>query len=575
MALISIAASTISAPLFVAPGSIVTVTPSAAATATVEYSTSNDSAVRNGVAVWRPWPKGLVASGAVSDLTKDPVNVRVTARYGAVSLAVDEKPSMSSLVPLRADWDSAYAQFSTAGEVISGLIGTSGLPQAQFAFDFPRAGRAFAAMDGTDGALALVSANGNGEAVDYDTSLGIPMVKCTLPSVAAATYQADYTLTTPIYIGAFSSIQIPFWFSDNTAAQINPAGYVQIHLYSEAGGAVVKTLIKLDYQEPGVLQVESIGRDCAYSGSYPLSVIDSGRITKIRIQIVTGTAPAGAVVMIGRPVMNQKRSKGAFTVWLDGEYASQQQYLLPILDAFDLKANIAITNKNVVAGSGAPGASMNEAQLAAAYANGHTIVTHTFGNKTAGWSDNTDYPSVGGDNGFAAIVADRTSGDAYLASMGWTRGIGHAVNGYTNAFYSGISLARQNAVSAALRAAGVKTCRVGGRYMATAGGVGQTFPHAHPNASWMRMVGITQIDQTDANANQCAQWMALADAAIDRGEMAGALLHRGVVDTAPPGALETSISNWLHFCEYLSALRDSGQLVVGTIDQLYSLKRSA
>lgn len=458
---------------------------------------------------------------------------------------------------------------------IFGLVDTSGQPQAQFAFDFPRAGRAFAAMDGTDGTLTLVSANGNGEAAAYDTSLGIPMIKCTLPSAAAATYQADYTLTTPIYIGAFSSIQIPFWFSDNTAAQINPAGYVQIHLYSEAGGAVVKPMVNLDYQEPGILQVQSIGRDCAYTGSYPLAVIDSGRVTKIRIQITTGTAPTGAVVMIGQPVMNKKRSKGAFAIWLDGEYSSQWQYLLPILDAFDLKANLAITNKNVVAGNGAPGTSTNEAQLDASYANGHTIVTHTFGNKSGGWDNATDYPSVNGDNGYAAVLADRNSGDGYLFSRGWTRGIGHAVNGYTNAFRSGISLARQNAVSAALRAAGVKTCRVGGRYMATPGGVGQTFPHAHPNANWMRMVGITQIDQTDANANQCAQWMALADAAIDRGEMAGALLHRGVVDTATPGALETSISNWLHFCEYIAALRDSGQLVVGTIDQLYNLKRSA
>lgn len=482
-----------------------------------------------------------------------------------MSILINPKNSMGK---------NAQALRNSEGGIL-GLGDTYGRPQAQFAFDFSRAGRAFASMDGTDGTLTLVSTNGNGEAASYDTSLGVPMVKCTLPSAAGATYQADYTLKEPIYIGAFSSIQIPFWFSDNTAAQISAASYVQIHLYSESGGVVVKPLVNLDSQEPGVLQVESIGRDCAYTGSYPLSVIDSGRITKIRVQIVTGTAPTGAVVMIGRPVMNQKRSKGAFTLWLDGEYASQQQYLLPILDAFDLKANLAITNKNVIAGSGAPGTSMNETQLGAAYANGHTIVTHTFGNISAGWDDNTAYPSVNGDNGFAAIVADRTSGDAYLASMGWTRGIGHSVNGYTNAFKSTVALARQNAVSAALRAAGVKTCRVGGRYMATAGGVGQTFPHAHQNANWLRMVGTTQIDQTDANANQCAQWMALADAAVDRGELAGALIHRSVVDTATPGALETSVSNWLHFCEYIAALRDSGQLITDTIDQLYLMKRSA
>lgn len=108
----TIAASTVSQATAVAPGSIVTVTPAAGASARVEYThIDNVAAVRTGTATWAAWPAGTVTT-AKSDLVTDSLYVRVVAIGGDVEVVIERHPSATALASYRADWN---ASASTAG----------------------------------------------------------------------------------------------------------------------------------------------------------------------------------------------------------------------------------------------------------------------------------------------------------------------------------------------------------------------------------------------------------------------------------------------------------------------------
>lgn len=124
MPTIVLAAATISQPMQVGAGSIVTVMPASGATATVEYTTADDAAVRNNVATWAPWAKGLV-SAAASDLMNDNCYLRVTATGGAVTVAINDKPSAAAMLAYRADWGGDLTAITNASGSITRLAGSN------------------------------------------------------------------------------------------------------------------------------------------------------------------------------------------------------------------------------------------------------------------------------------------------------------------------------------------------------------------------------------------------------------------------------------------------------------------
>lgn len=98
-----IAASAVSQPLPVGAGSIVKVSPAVGATAVVEYTTADASAVANGVAAWAGWPKGTVGT-ETADLFNDNGYIRVTAAGGEVAVSVDNSPTIAALSAYKTDW---------------------------------------------------------------------------------------------------------------------------------------------------------------------------------------------------------------------------------------------------------------------------------------------------------------------------------------------------------------------------------------------------------------------------------------------------------------------------------------
>lgn len=123
----SIPAATITQPVVVGAGSIVTVTPAAGATAVVEYTTADAAAVANGMAMWSIWERGSV-SAAAADLVSKALYLRVTARGGAVTLDINESPSAASLAQYKSEWsaEKPWNMKILRNEALSRFFGCSG-----------------------------------------------------------------------------------------------------------------------------------------------------------------------------------------------------------------------------------------------------------------------------------------------------------------------------------------------------------------------------------------------------------------------------------------------------------------
>lgn len=73
------------------------------------------------------------------------------------------------------------------------------------------------------------------------------------------------------------------------------------------------------------------------------------------------------------------------------------------------------------------------------------------------------------------------------------------------------------------------------------------------------MTNTTTVDQVKA----------VIDAAEQRGELANIVLHRSVIDTATPGALEMSNSSLAQCLAYGAARERAGGLLNQTIDEVF------
>ena len=114
-----------SQPHFVPAGSLVTVAPSAGATAKVEYTAASAAEITNGVATWAAWPKGVVSAPA-TDLANNPINLRVMAIGGNVALGIDQTPSAARMAAYRADWGGLQALAAGSAATVTGAASIGG-----------------------------------------------------------------------------------------------------------------------------------------------------------------------------------------------------------------------------------------------------------------------------------------------------------------------------------------------------------------------------------------------------------------------------------------------------------------
>lgn len=314
----------------------------------------------------------------------------------------------------------------------------------------------------TNGVLSLVSSNGGGEAVAVDSSVlcdGLPMVKATCGSTG--TYIAQFVFTEAVTLAQMQSLQIPIRVSQNNAV-FGGTGMAQIWLFDDATGTRqwrLATSLNMSRARAGQTHVISFGPGVAADGwafggtSAPTSTtdLDAYTINRIRIVIAVPGSVAGDAVWFG-PIRANARRKPVISIVLDGQYSSQHQYILPMLEAQGLRCSLALQHSLI--GSGGR---MTEAQLTRAYGAGHELIHHTYdGSKTAGYQSSGDWADA------AAITADINLGIDYQEARGWTRGIGYAVHGgSTHPFAGSVTAARQAIVAAGYQNAGIKAIRAG------------------------------------------------------------------------------------------------------------------
>lgn len=103
MPVITVPAGVTSRPHFVSAGSVVKISPSAGASAIVEYTNTPPAGISNGVATWAPWPAGVVLA-ETSDVADNAVSVRITSVGGPVDLGIENSPSVDRMSAFRRDW---------------------------------------------------------------------------------------------------------------------------------------------------------------------------------------------------------------------------------------------------------------------------------------------------------------------------------------------------------------------------------------------------------------------------------------------------------------------------------------
>ena len=116
--------NTISVPVFIPKGSIVTVTPTSGGSCAVEYSLNSWNTVVNGLATWAAWPRGTVTAAA-SDLTQENVFVRIKPTVQTSVLSWDDQPTQLTMATYAADFASA-GSFSSVVQINIG----GGVPAA-------------------------------------------------------------------------------------------------------------------------------------------------------------------------------------------------------------------------------------------------------------------------------------------------------------------------------------------------------------------------------------------------------------------------------------------------------------
>lgn len=390
------------------------------------------------------------------------------------------------------------------------------------------------------GVLSKISSNsGESVAVDYDKLIdGKPSLRVT---TSTGTFQCEFVLTKPISMGGFNSFDLPVFLPYNHG-QMFSGSVVQLWVYG-SNAEQYRPQFTNESVPPNMWYRISLGRDATYAGTNTAAYLDDYLVTKVRIVVTVGSQ--AGTFWLGPVSANRRWKKGGVIIYADGQYDSQRDYLLPLLDRYGLSANLALTWKDIgLAGR------MTYSELDAAYANGHNIVNHTYGPAATGWDNATDWPD-------SLTIANSLKGAwAEMQSRGWTRGVGHQVVGYTTGFNAGSTSATKQKIQEGLIAGGVKTLRQGGRYGASAGSVGGLYSPQAAGIPYKYVFGGNMSTNTDTQATI----KAFFDAAARRGQIATWTLHRIVANSSTPASLEIKQSDAAACIEYLADLVRNGSV---------------
>ena len=405
------------------------------------------------------------------------------------------------------------------------------------------------------GALAMVSTDA-GDDVAVDTAVtfvGQPTIKCTFSNAASGTYIARYTPTNPISFKGVKSIQIPIKITCNESASgvaQEPTATFQIW-FKTATAKTFRAQLTASKVPPGGWNVFSINEDVTtyltFSGGATWATFDTETITAIDIVQTTIAASVNYPVWVG-PISINAKAVGRVSIRMDGEYISQYTLAKPLLDTYNFKVSLALTESLI----GSSASFMTAAQIGEMYLQGHDCIHHTYDNtKTGGYVAAGDWASS------AIITDDIKAGWNYMATQGWTRGIGLGVEGYVPCFISTTAKARQELVFAGMKAAGMA---------AMVSGVGQsTIMHslAAPKEKPFYLCGTTQVTSTTTPADL----IAIIDRAEELGEWAIITFHRLV--TSGAGSLEMTTADFATVLAYLSSRVQAGGVIVDPISKVY------
>lgn len=401
-------------------------------------------------------------------------------------------------------------------------------------------------FDWTDGTLTLASANGGGEAAELDTTVlvdGKATLKCTLSS---GTYLANLALTANIRVANLDAIQIPIKFTSNSGfvAGTNP---FQLWFYDSTLVKTWRIQIDTSTLRPDVWNLVSVRSGAAtegwvFSGGPTASSdLDDETVARVRVVLAVPAGASGTKIWVGPVRMNQRR-KGCVSIVMDGEYDSQYQYALPILDKYGIPASLALVHGNV-----GKSTYMTYAQLDEAYANGHECLHHTTdAAKTGGYSNSSQWPTQ------SDIQTDISRGILSMSNQGYLRGMQYAVHAYTYPWDQTITKARQDIVTAAYLGAGIKGIRKSIGVSTRLQSLAQpavTDPYLLQGA--IQISGHVSSDVTP-----------YVDAAESLGEWAILTFHKFVLNSAVPGSLEMEHGEFDTLMAYIWSKWASGKIDV-------------
>lgn len=399
---------------------------------------------------------------------------------------------------------------------------------------------------GTTGTVSLVSANGAPEAAAVDSSVtyeGYSSIKCTFK--ASSTFIANLAVTSAFTMSKMRTLQVPIYFTSNSAF-VAGTNHISIWIYDSTLAKTLRAIVDTSTLTPNAWNVISLAAGASTEGwafgtFTNTSDMDNETCPRVRIVVVTPAGTDNVNVWIGPITMNARR-KGIVSLVMDGEYDSQKKYLLPMLDGYGLRSSLAL-----VAGNVGSAGYMTLAQLQDAYANGHEMIHHTYSAaKTGGYANATDWPTQ------ADIEADINAGYSYLTANGMSRGVGYAVHGHSYPFDQTVADARQAIVKAAYTATGTKAIRK------SVSVYNRLHSIARPGSSFVCQ-GAVQVTSTHSSANI----QTFIDYAESRGEWAIITIHRSVIDSATPAALEMTNANFNTWLSYLA-----GRARIGAVEVL-------
>ena len=456
MSTISLALSgQISEPVEVGPGSRVTATGSGY----VEWTESTLADVRNGVAVWKVWPKGQ-STGFADTLRRVVIRGRAT---GALSISVDEARGDEGAEG--AYWQEQVPAWSTdAAGNVAGLVGSDGqsirrLPAAPGVTKMRSSARILSYASGAYTALGAT-----GTTVTYSADDAFPGGQ-------------NYRITTGTSAGDETGFRLR-WTSGGPstdgqgglilpirviAAGVTPSAELKITISNNisAGTANVNLLQYLHLNGLTGWQYLYYPLSDFATGGTP-GQVPNGTIYDVQIQLKTQTAGVAADVVVG-PLHYSAGTRSVICLGCDDGLLSQYYELFPMMAKAGLVGSIGIARDYV----GTTGY-MTESMITEMYQAGWDVVVHGVTSHTALAT-------------YAAIVSDMQRNRDYVAER-WPGAHEH----YT---YVGGAVVEPHSYTA-LQALGFKTARLVNR--AHWLGVGLRLPAE----AWLRMPSSSLLDAT-------------------------------------------------------------------------------